>query len=97
MFERLKKIPMKKEHLQHLRYSTLYKFRKCYYNFEIILKYDYMIKDILERLRLGKIKKEEYRLFLIAHIKYYYDLDITDKYSAYFRRWYKKKDKYGKI
>lgn len=97
MFERLKEIPMKKEHAYELRYSTLYKFRKCYYNFELILKYDYMVKDLLERLRLGKIKKEEYRLFLIAHIKYYYDFDITNQYSSYFKRWYKKKRKYGKI
>ena len=97
MFDRIKEIPMKKEHAYELRFSNLYKFRKCYYNFEIILKYDYMVKDILERLRLGKIKKEEYRLFLIAHIKYYYDLDITNKYSAYFKRWYKKRKKCGKI
>lgn len=91
--ERFKNIPIRKPHIYELEYSTLYKIKKCYRNFNLIIKHDYIVKDLRSKMMSGKLTKKEYKELLIAHISYYYDINIEKEYGTYFRRYYKNRKK----
>lgn len=91
--ERFKNIPIRKPHIYELEYSNLYKIKKCYRNFYLIIKYDYIVKQLRDKLMSGIITKIEYKQLLIAHISYYYDINIEKEYGQYFRRYYKNREK----
>ena len=80
----VKEVDIKQGAFNSLLIADSGKIKANYYNFELIYCYDTRIMHYVKLMKSKRINFKEFRLLVIAYIKWAYEVDYTYMFIDYF-------------
>ena len=95
--ELLKTPNIPKNTLNRMDMYNLFDFKPNFANFERIMTYDKDVRAINKRFFNGELTFDEAKALVVAHIKYYYDINYEKRYNKLLCYYITRKNKYFKL